>query len=320
MDIGFIGVGGIAGNYLNSLDRLDGVTVSAVCDIDDARAQAVADRFGSRTYDDHGAMLAQEQLDALFIAVPPFAHTDQEIQAAERGIPMFIAKPVAIDMETAGRALAAIRANDVTTGVGYMWRHSDLTDRASEMLRDHRVGMAIGSVHVNTPGTAWWRVYEQSGGQIVEQSTHIYDLARYFCGEASQVHGWGGDELNARIDFDDVTSVNIRFDGGAVGVVTSTSNVRTGRYMLELIGDDFHLSLNYGGAIMTGHVGEEQVEFVAEESGYYIQVERFIEAVKTGDRSLIRSDYADAAASLALTLAANETLATGAIADVPRIA
>jgi predicted dehydrogenase len=320
MDVGFIGVGGIAGNYLNSLERIDGVRVSAVCDIDEGRAQAVSDRFGSRTYHDHTRMLDQEELGALFIAVPPFAHTDQEIQAAERGIPIFIAKPVAMDLDTAGRALAAIRSNDVTTGVGYMWRHSDLTDRARSLLGDRRVGMVIGSVHVNTPGTAWWRVYGQSGGQIVEQSTHIYDLARYFCGEAAQAHGWGGADLNPHIDFDDVTSVNIRFENGAVGAMTSTSNVRTGKYMLELIGDDFHLSLNYGGNAMAGHVGEEQVDFTAEESGYYIQVERFVEAVRTGDRSLIRSDYADAARSLALTLAANETLSTGAVVDVPRIA
>jgi predicted dehydrogenase len=293
--------------------------VSAVCDIDDARAQTVADRFGSRTYRDHTTMLDEEALDALFIAVPPFAHTDQETQAAERGIPMFIAKPVALDMETAAAALSAIRAHSVMTGVGYMWRHSDLTDRARDLLGDRPVGLAIGSVHVNTPGTAWWRVLQQSGGQIVEQSTHIYDLARYFCGEASQVHGWGGSDLNARIDFEDVTSVNIRFENGAVGAMTSTSDVRTGKYMLELIGDDYHLSINYGANTMTGHVGDDSVDFAAEESGYYIQVARFVEAVRTGDRSLIRSDYEDAARTVALTLAANETLSTGSVVDVPRI-
>lgn len=319
MDVGFIGVGGVAGNYLNSLERIEGVRVSAVCDIDVGRAAAVGERFGSATYDDHSAMFAAERLDALFIAVPPFAHTNQEIQAAERGIPMFIAKPVAMDLDTARRALSAIRKHDVPTGVGYMWRHSDLTDKARELLGDRQIGMVIGSVHVNTPGTAWWRVYAQSGGQIVEQSTHIYDLARYFCGEAAQAHGWGGASLNPLIDFDDVTTVNIRFHGGAVGAVTSTSNVRTGTYSLDLIGADFHLGLNYGANSMSGHVGDEQVSYEATESGYYIQVERFIRALREADMSLIRSDYEDASRSLALTLAANEALACGAVVDVPRI-
>ncbi|MBT3267689.1 Gfo/Idh/MocA family oxidoreductase [Candidatus Poribacteria bacterium] len=320
MDVGFIGVGGIAGNYLNSLERIADVRVSAVCDIDATRAGSVAERFGSRTYDDHHAMFEAERLDALFIAVPPFAHTDQEILAAKRGIPMFIAKPVAMDLDTVNAALAAIREHEVMTGVGYMWRHSDLTDKARELLGERAIGMAIGSVHVNTPGTAWWRVLGQSGGQIVEQSTHIYDLARSFCGEAAQAHGWGGAALNPRIDFEDVTTVNIRFEGGAVGAMTSTSNVRTGKYSLELIGNDFHLTLNYGANRMAGHVGEETVEYEAAESGYYIQVERFIRAVREGDASLNRSDYADAARSLALTLAANETLRTGQVVDVPKIA
>jgi predicted dehydrogenase len=320
MDVGFIGVGGIAGNYLNSLDRIDGVRVSAVCDINAERAEAVAERFGSATYDDHTVMLDSEQLDALFIAVPPFAHTDQEIQAAERGIPMFIAKPVAMDLDTAGRALSAIREHGILTSVGYMWRHSDLTDRADELLAGRPVGMAVGSVHVNTPGTAWWRVYEQSGGQIVEQSTHIYDLARYFCGEATQVHAWGGATLNPDIDFHDVTAVNIRFDGGSVGAMTSTSNVRTGTYSLGLIGEDFHLDINYGANRMTGHVGDTTVSYEAEESGYYMQVERFIRALREDNRDLIRSDYADAARTLALTLSANEALASGDVVDVPTIA
>jgi predicted dehydrogenase len=319
MDVGFIGVGGIAGNYLNSLERLADVRVSAVCDIDAARAEAVAERFGSRTYGDHHAMFAEERLDALFIAVPPFAHTDQEIVAAQRGIPMFIAKPVAMDLDTARKALAAIREHDVMTGVGYMWRHSDLTDKARDLLGDRRIGMAIGRVHVGTPGTPWWRVLGQSGGQIVEQSTHIYDLARYFCGEAAQAHGWGGASLNPRIDFEDVTTVNLRFEDGAVGAITSTSNVRTGTYSLELIGDDFHLDANFGANRMTGHVGDETIAYDAAESGYYIQVERFIHAVRDDDASLIRSDYEDGARSLALTLAANETLKTGQVVDVPKI-
>ncbi|GIX06551.1 MAG: hypothetical protein KatS3mg115_0954 [Candidatus Poribacteria bacterium] len=319
MRIGFIGVGGIAGNYLSYLRRYPDVRITAVCEINPERAQKAAEAYGATVYQDHHRMLEEEQLDALFITVPPFAHTDQETLAAERGIPFFVAKPVALSLETALRVLRTLRKYPVLTNVGYMWRHSDLTDAARELIGDRPLGMVIGRVHVNTPGTPWWRVFCESGGQIVEQATHLYDLARYFAGEVVAVHGWGGDRLNPLIDFEDVATVNLRFENGVVGNITSTSLVRTGTYALELIGHDYHLQLDYGRNRMVGHVGERWVELEAKESGYGRQIERFLEAVRRNDPSPIRSDYLDGTKTLAVTLAANESLHTGEIVGVPRV-
>jgi predicted dehydrogenase len=317
LKVGFIGVGGIAGSYLNSLAKLEDVRVTAVCDVNRERAEAIAKPHNASVYLDFHAMLEDESLDALFICIPPSAHTDQEAEAARRGIPMFVAKPVGLCLDTATKALEVIRRNGVLTSVGYMWRHSDLTDKAQELLSNREIGMVIGNVHVNTPETAWWRIYSESGGQIVEQSTHLYDLARYFCGEVEEVQAWGGSRLNRAIDFEDVTTANLRFANGVVGNITSTSLVRTGRYTLELIGNDVHLILEYAANRMTGNVGDERIEFHARESGYYIQVERFVRALREGKPELIRSDFADGVRSLALTLAVNESLQTGEPIRVP---
>lgn len=317
--VGFIGVGGIAGSYLNSLSKLEDTQVTAVCDVNRERAESVAKPRNGSVYLDWHAMLEDESLDALFICIPPSAHTDQEAEAARRGIPTFVAKPVGLCLDTAKKTLEVIRRHGVLTSVGYMWRHSDLTDRALELIGEREIGMVIGNTHVNTPGTAWWRVYSESGGQIVEQSTHIFDLARYFCGEVVEVHAWGGSRLNPAIDFEDVTTANLRFDDGVVGNITSTSLVRTGRYTLELIGADLHLIIEYAANRLTGHVGGDRVDFAGSESGYGIQVERFIRAIRESRPELIRSDYADGVRSLALTLAANESLQTGEPILVPEI-
>ncbi len=321
MNIGFIGLGGIAGNYLNSLDRIDGTRVSAVCDINPDRANAAKERFNANAYADHRRMLDNEELDALFVCIPPFAHTDQEILAAEKGVHLFIAKPVGISFEHSLRVLEAVQKAGVITNVGYMWRHSDLTDKAAEIIGERKVGLAAGTTLVGTPGTPWWRVYEESGGQIVEQATHIYDAARYFCGEALRVHAWGVSDQNPAIDFEDSAVVNILFDnpdGGrtCANIVNSSISPGGGGYTLRLIGAGFHLNLDYGANHMSGHADGEAIQFSAKESGYYIQVERFVRAVRDGETYLIRSDYEDGLKSLALTLAANESLRTGEIAEV----
>src|SRR5919109_4309825 len=96
MRIGFIGVGGIASNYRNSLTRLDR-PVAAVCDINAQRAEQVAAEHGAAAYQDHREMLAREALDVVFIAISPGAHESQVADAAHAGAAVFVAKPVALD-------------------------------------------------------------------------------------------------------------------------------------------------------------------------------------------------------------------------------
>jgi predicted dehydrogenase len=318
--IGFVGVGGIARNYLNSLDQL-GAQVVAVCDVDASRAQAAAEPRGARIYSHHAEMLNQETLDALFVAVPPFAHTDQEIIAAQKGIALFVAKPVALTLDKAREVEQAIAASGVINQVGYMWRYADITEKAKAIVGDRGIGMVLGHVLTSLPGTAWWRVLEQSGGQIVEQSTHIFDLARYFGGEVHQVFAWGRRKLippadAPTLDFEDVTTVNLNFANGGVGNVSSTSAIRGGRYSLEVIGRNLHLNLNYVSGTLTGTVDGESVDVTMEKSGYFEQVASFLQAVRENNQSLVKSSYADAARTLALTLAANASLRSGRVEAV----
>ena len=82
MKIAFIGVGGIAGNYLGSLKKLE-QPVAAICDLNAERAQKAAAKTAARSYTDHKEMLAREKPDAVFICVPPGAHETQVADAAE---------------------------------------------------------------------------------------------------------------------------------------------------------------------------------------------------------------------------------------------
>ncbi|MCS6862046.1 MAG: Gfo/Idh/MocA family oxidoreductase, partial [Abditibacteriales bacterium] len=281
------------------------------------------DPRGARIYADHEAMLDQEPLDALFVTVPPFAHTNQEILAAQRGIALFVAKPVALTLEKARAVEAAIAASGVINQVGYMWRYADITEKAKEIVGDRPVGMVLGHVLTSLPGTAWWRVRAQSGGQIVEQSTHIFDLARYFAGEVTQVFAWGRRQLippadAPTLDFEDVTTVNLQFANGAVGNVSSTCALRGGRYSLEIIGRYLHLNLNYVSGTLTGTVDAHSLDVKMERSGYFEQVASFLQAVRQRDQSLVRSSYADAARTLAVTLAADASLRSGQVETVVR--
>ncbi|RKY60938.1 MAG: gfo/Idh/MocA family oxidoreductase, partial [Candidatus Latescibacterota bacterium] len=173
--VGFIGVGGIARHHLGKLAGMEDVEFVAFCDVDEERAKWAASQYGGKAYTDYKEMYEREDLDAVFICLPPFAHTDQELLAAERGIALFVEKPLGLSAEKAEEVASVVRERGVISSVGYHFRYMEATDRAREFMEGREVGFALGYWIGGMPGVSWWRRMEGSGGQVVEQTTHIFD-------------------------------------------------------------------------------------------------------------------------------------------------
>ena len=109
--VGFVGTGNITGRHFTALGKLrEQAEVVAVCDVIEERAIAAAQPFGAKVYLSFPQMLAKEQLDALYVCLPPDAHVDQELAAIDRDIHLFVEKPLPLDLTKAtfiaGRFLA----------------------------------------------------------------------------------------------------------------------------------------------------------------------------------------------------------------------
>ena len=223
--IGFVGAGLIANRHLGNLLGFADVRVVALADPQLDRAREAAARCGAAAYGDWGQMLDAEDLDALYICVPPFAHGAPEAAAIERGLPFFVEKPLAADLDTAEWVARGVRERGLITAVGYHWRYLDLVERVRELLRERPARLALGYWLDFTPPPAWWTKEAQSGGQMVEQTTHIFDLARLLVGEVTRVYAAGSRiERPAFPDADvlDVSTATLHFASGAVGQVAST--------------------------------------------------------------------------------------------------
>lgn len=312
MKITFLGVGGIAGNYLHSLKRLER-TVSAVCDINAERASVVAAEHGGVGYADYEEMLRRERPDAVFVCVPPAAHDNQVALAADYGAAVFVAKPVALDLDVALRTRDAISKAGVINQAGYMARYSDITEEALNLIGDRRAGLGSGRfmcrMGANHP---WWGKFSVSGGQLVEQSTHVFDWFRLFMGEVEEVHAYGHKGYGEDIaNFEDSTVVNLIFKRGTVANIASTcaTPVPEG-FATEIMGRDWYLRAAHD-FHLTGQIDGEDIDFTGEEAGYFRQIDEFLKAVENNDQSLVRSTYEDATKTLAVTIAANESLGTG---------
>lgn len=155
---------------------------------------------------------------------------------------------------------------------------------------------------------------DQSGGQMVEQTTHIVDMARYLCGEITEVQAFGTqqvmDEVYSDFDIWDAATANLQFENGAVGTISNTCMVHTwGESSLRVMAHDFTVRIL--GNSLTWADKEGEGEYLKEVDGYQGENDAFVAAVKTGERSGIHSDYADAVRTLAVTVATNESVQTG---------
>jgi len=321
MKIAFIGAGGIAGSYRGSLKKLN-QPISAICDVNKERAVAVAKEENANAYTDHEDMLSKEKPDVVFICIPPGAHTTQVADSAKSGAAVFAAKPIAADMETALRTKDAIEKAGVLNQVGYMARYSDITAKAKELTSGRKLAMGFGRFLCRMGAShPWWGKFNISRGQMLEQSTHVFDLLRYFMGDVEKVQAFGikGVSKDGIADFEECTVCNLYFANGAVGNITSTcvANSPDG-FAAELVGDDLYLKFVLDMRLI-GAVAGQRVDYTGEESGYYRQVERFIQAVKAGDQNPILSSYADATKTLAVTVAANRSMATGKVETVDAV-
>jgi len=315
VEFAFIGAGGIATQHLDHIEDHDEATVVAVCDIDEDVAAEAAEPFDAETYTDHEALYEAGGFDAVVIAVPPFAHEDQEKLAAEHGVDLFVEKPLALDAETARENEEAIENADIISQVGHMARYADSVQRAHELIDDRTLAMVDGHWWSGLPGDSdhWWRRKELSGGQIIEQATHTYDIVRYFAGDVDTVRAAGAQKVHTdAIDFDDATSATMTHEDGTVSTVTATSTGdQDSAHEVQLIGDGFSLHIDLWGDTLSGAVDGEEVDFEGESGTYAPEMDAFIEAVQTRDDSGLHSPYKDARKTFETTLAVDRALDSG---------
>jgi len=157
--VGFVGTGGMAGAHMNTLKTFEDVEFVAMCDVAEDRAKSRANEFGGKAFTDFKEMFDKVDMDAVYICTPPFAHGEQERIACEKGIAMFVEKPIAVTTEQAVIINDYVKHSGVITAVGYHWRYQSNAQMALSVLKkEKKVLGALGYWMGGMPGTLWWCV------------------------------------------------------------------------------------------------------------------------------------------------------------------
>ncbi|MFE9656904.1 Gfo/Idh/MocA family protein [Micromonospora sp. NPDC006431] len=315
--VGLVGAGGVAQRHARVLTGFEDVELVGVTDVARDAAEALAGTYGGRPFAGVAELLAAGP-DAVYVCVPPFAHGPVEEAVIDAGVPMFVEKPVAVDLETAERIAALVERRGLLTAVGHHWRYLHVVAEARQMLADRPARMVNAAWLDKVPPVAWWARCDRSGGPVVEQAAHVLDLVRVLVGEASEVtaYGDGTPPPVEGADIDSVTAATVRFTSGAVGTLAAACVLGwKHRAGVEILADGLAMSLAEDGLLICDGEGERHLP--ADPDGARVAVDRaFVDAVR-GIGDDIRVPYAEALRTQRLALAVAESARTGRSVALP---
>ena len=312
--LAFVGAGHMARTHMRNALSIEEVEVVGVCDVDRGRAEEAAKIAGTKAFLSVDELIREGKPDAAVVSVPPFAHGEEvDLKLVRAGVNLFVEKPVALSLEVAFRVLEALRAKELVGAVGYHWRYWETTREAKWLLEDKEVVFAGGTWQGGIYHPSWWRRREKSGGQVVEQTTHIFDLVRHLVGEIRRVYSLRRRGVVRDIpdyDIDDATVVAMECGDGVPVVVTSTCVLDFGHKVgLSVVTPKMVVEVGMGrlSVIESGH----RLEKVARNDPYADELRAFVEAVREGNPEGVLCPYDEGVKTLAATLAAIESAEEG---------
>jgi predicted dehydrogenase len=290
-----VGCGTFGANHCRTAREADGVELRAVVDIDRERAASAAAQYGGDVLEDARALAGR--VDAAIVAVPTSAHEEVACALMEAGIDVLVEKPLAPDLEAAGRIVACAARHGRVLQVGHLERFNPAV---TELERKVTLPLffEIHRMNLFSPRSLDVDV-------VLDLMVHDVDIVLALTGaEPAEVRAAGVSILSEKVD---IANVRLQFPNGCVANLTA-SRVSTERVRkLRLFQPHQYLSLDYGRQdLAVFSVGaERQIGFeqapVAKGEPLKIQLQAFRTAVKS--RKVLKCSGAEGRQTLGVALA-----------------
>jgi UDP-N-acetyl-2-amino-2-deoxyglucuronate dehydrogenase len=232
-----VGCGKVAGTHALAYQSLPQSQLVAVCDVAAERAQDFAKKLNVNAYTDLAEMLKREKVDVLSICTQHTQHPAAVEIAAAAGVHAISEKPLAIDLPSCDRAIAAARAGGIKLGVISQRRWYEPVLRMKEAIDAGKLGKPVLAIvtmlgwrepayYLSDPWRGTWA--GEGGGVVVSQAPHYLDLLCWFMGPATELHGYWDTYNHPDIEVDDTVIASVRFKNGGMGSIVLSNSQRPG--------------------------------------------------------------------------------------------
>lgn len=314
--------------HRKNLETMPDCRCAVVCDPSPESRKRAKEELGAVAFATTAEWLdAGDPVDAILNFSPPFARRAAIEVASRLQVPVFTEKPPATSGAEGRHIRRLLEQTPIPVSVGFMFRYMPAVDRMRELLDGQRI------IHVNSeyfcPALTkwkladWFRLKEKSGGPVIDQAIHLFDLVRYLAGEITEVMAFETNVVRPKDDtctIEDSSSTILRFENGATGAHLQSWVHDQEEGLVTVRTERDRLTLDTAGNL-TGRVDGKSVSFaapaaLAEKNFHHLEMESFMAAVRSGDFSGIRSPYADALRSLQVSEAVNRSMATNQTVNV----
>lgn len=331
--VGLVGLGRFGRRHAAVLADLPDVAITAICDPDPDALAEVARRYQiDGCYHDLTAMLDAQELDACFLVSPEPLHGSQARLVVERGIAVFVEKPLAITATKGAEVLPAAERSGVPFQVGFLLRFDTRHAVLQSEVARGAFGLLVSLRAKRNVSRAWFADYGDRAHPVYETSIHDIDLLLWFSQSACR-EVFAVERNQSGLTYPDGCWALLQFESGAVGIVETSwfvpagapANVLTPTWHgtidgeLEIVGTERSgqiRSLDSGLAIWQADRTAAPETGLWPETGGTIggalreQDRHFIQRVRTDAPSTVAS-AAEALAGLQIAAAIVESAATG---------
>ena len=287
--VGLIGCGPMGRGLITSAHQLPQLSqVNAVCDLDADIGKEVAEAVEAEYVADIESFVERDDIDAIIVAVPQFAHREAALATIAAGKHVFVEKPMAVNVDDCQAMIDAAAKQGVKLMVGQVLRYLgpfkfalDHVPDLGELfaVRITRSGSGWGSV------AAWRRELKRSGGILFEVDVHEIDFMRCCLGNATSVYALSNPRPNpCGADYSDTFFATIGFEDGGLAQLAASQADHVGVYRGEILGTNGAVHFNQSSGELKYRFGDGELTTLAiGDLGYpnavEFEVEQFLRAV-----------------------------------------
>ena len=242
---GVIGAGSVAQRRsIPAIQKASRNELHAILSREPKRGQLLAERFGAAaSYTDMNDLLADPELDAVYIATPVFLHAQQAIAAAEKGLHILCDKPLSLNQDQSQQIVDACKANGVNLQICFLFRFHSCFQKVRQWLIEDCLGTVV---YARMPFMKYapknhddWHIdpAKSGGGSIMDLGAHSIDLLRWFFGEVADVSAFCTDFVY-KYPVEETGLVMLRFKNGVQAITETSFAAQLSPQILEIYGTD----------------------------------------------------------------------------------
>lgn len=231
-------------------------------------AESFAREFGARRwYADWRELIADQEIDAVYIATPVYLHAEQTITAAEAGKHVLCEKPMAMNVEECDKMISVCQAMGVKLCIAYYRHFYPVVQRAKELIAAGEIGKPVVA-QINAferfdpqPGEDRHWLLEKSkagGGPMMDFGCHRIEVLMNLFGAIARTKSLMGRTLFER-EVEDTCIASFEFENGLQAVLTVTHAAIESQDTLDIFGSEgsIHIPvLNRGDLVVKTAAGE----------------------------------------------------------------